>query len=165
MDIVVPYSHIKSITKLTWCEIMYGIEEGYVDFDIVYQHASYIFQNSHFSNNAIAKLMTSNNDRESQDYIIELAEEELEYDPMKISEKWLYIILSWIYNERYNYDDPIGHIEYIYEIFNSPAELTPIVMHTPSNDPHLDEPEKYHEKIYKLWNQIIIDKELKFKIS
>jgi len=51
-----------------------------------------------------------------------------------IRQKWLFIVLSWLWNNRASFEDPLSEVEIIYADFDYPAEIEGFVKYMPPSD-------------------------------
>lgn len=54
-------------------------------------------------------------------------------DGEEIKEKWLYLILKWLYKNRSKYKDPLAIVEELYEEFEYPEDMKTFVRYMPSD--------------------------------
>ncbi|HET6249110.1 MAG TPA: DUF2247 family protein [Tepidisphaeraceae bacterium] len=84
-----------------------------------------------------------------------LASAEGESDKSITSDKWLCIVLSWLYENRATLQDPLGIVEELYADFDYPAEIAPLVRYMPSHEPSLGSIKENEERIFSRWHQYI----------
>jgi hypothetical protein len=69
--------------------------------------------------------------------IAELAETLAKRDNERLEDtrnKWLFILLSWIFENRNNLDDPLALVEDVYADFDYPTEIQSFVRYMPATD-------------------------------
>ena len=69
--------------------------------------------------------------------------------------KWLYVLLSWIYENRSDFDDALQAVEQVYADFDYPQSIESFVRYMPSDEPSLGSIEKDTERLYKKWDSYL----------
>ncbi len=67
-----------------------------------------------------------------------------------IREKWLYILLSWLWLNRESFEDPLDEVESIYTDFAYPAEMDSFIKYMPPTDRYDPSLYSYAENINRL---------------
>ncbi|HCU41239.1 MAG TPA: DUF2247 domain-containing protein [Acinetobacter nosocomialis] len=67
-----------------------------------------------------------------------------------IREKWLYILLSWLWINRESFEDPLDEVESIYTDFDYPAEIESFIKYIPPTDGYDPSLYSYAENINRL---------------
>jgi hypothetical protein len=67
------------------------------------------------------------------------------------SEKWLFISLAWLFQNRNNFDDPLSEVEHIYSEFDYPEEIENFVRYMPTTDNDFLSKEECINRLYKNW--------------
>jgi hypothetical protein len=86
----------------------------------------------------------------------------------ELSEKWLYLLLKWLYENKYRFDDPLGIVEEIYADFDYPAEIEGFIRYMPIDNSNeelydsIDQPIKNSERLMKKWLIFLQAKDTKF---
>lgn len=68
-----------------------------------------------------------------------------------LMDTWLYLYLSWLYEHRDEFDDPLGLIEVLYADFEYPEDIAPIVRYMPLPNGEIGG----EDYMYKNWEKII----------
>src|SRR5687767_11397402 len=109
MDLIklsVPATFISTRTRLTWREVLYGVENellapgAAVDFaceEITAQDRS----------PTLAELAGLSRSEPTRPLVEKLARAEAQQDADEIRDKWLYVALVWIFEHRRSYPDPL----------------------------------------------------------
>lgn len=89
-------------------------------------------------------------------YLSDLADLELnDEDGVFIKEKWMYLILDWIYNNKNNFPNSLDVVEYIYSDFDYPRQISSFVKYMPSDEPDLGSLELNESRLYRKWNEYL----------
>ncbi|MFF2797081.1 DUF2247 family protein [Lysinibacillus xylanilyticus] len=119
--IVVPYEFIINITDLSWSELYFGVKCGFIIPDAAIDKAVKLIEQEKEISTTLFDLGSLYKHESSlvEKYLVELVELEPLQDITAIREKWLYLILSWLFNhqEQYNilYAEVPYEIEGVYE--------------------------------------------------
>ena len=150
------YEFIISRVKLTWGDIEYGIENKYISSDIAIDHAMHeLAECEDYSQDSI-DLVSLNKGDTVYPYLRKLAEVSRELkDNIMIKEKWMYLILDWIYNHKNKYSDPLGIVEKIYSDFDYPEIISNFVRYMPSNEVDLGSVELNEARLFKNWQDYL----------
>ncbi|HKS23233.1 MAG TPA: DUF2247 family protein [Thermoanaerobaculia bacterium] len=66
-----------------------------------------------------------------QEIVGRLADRDSEYS----ADKWLFLLLAWLYEHRDEIDDPLGVVEELYADFEYPEAIESFVRYMPPEDP------------------------------
>lgn len=101
-------------------------------------------------------------------FINELCPNFKEDEYENISQKWLYVILSWLWINRENFEDPLDEVESIYTDFDYPAEMDSFIKYMPPTDGYDPSLYSYAENINRLmknWESYLHKSAEKYKRS
>ena len=90
-----------------------------------------------------------------QPYLGELVKLESEYDETKVGEKWLYLVLDWVFENKDSFSDPLGMVEQIYADFDYPELIATFVGYMPANEFLLGSLELNEARLYKKWKDYL----------
>jgi hypothetical protein len=118
---------------LTWSDIKYGLEKGHISVDELIKYA--ILSLDINSSELHYDLASLNNFNENE--VIMKIDSLIKKEKLKINnskEKWIFLVLLYLYQNRGKYNDPLVAVEEIYADFNYPESIAPIVRYMPSED-------------------------------
>lgn len=119
----------KTAPWLTWNEILYGLNRGFINNKDVVDYAFLkLDAGASFDEVELASL-SEGELYQVPDVLDRLASGEDGQDI--VLESWLYLLLLWVYDHRNNFDDPFCVIEEIYSDFDYPEGIAPIVRYAP----------------------------------
>ncbi|MCS3430447.1 DUF2247 family protein [Klebsiella sp. BIGb0407] len=132
----IPSDFIYSITSLSWCDIKWGYECKFITQSIPIKKAEDTVLTGIYTT---AELELSFQPPDCSDVIPFLKELcpicELDDESM-IKRKWLFITLSWLWDNRNNFNEPLAQVENIYADFSYPSEIESFVRYMPVTDGH-----------------------------
>ena len=88
-------------------------------------------------------------------YIQELIKLEDSQDIVNIKDRWLYLILKWLFGKRNDIENVLEIVEEIYELFNYPDSITSFVRYMPSETEDLGSTELNREELFKNWENYL----------
>lgn len=76
-------------------------------------------------------------------------------------QKWLYLILGWLYENHLKYEDPLGKVEEVYANFNYPNDMVSFVRYMPCGNKY--DPNKYSKiqntnRLLSNWKKYLTEK-------
>jgi hypothetical protein len=71
-----------------------------------------------------------------------------------IRDKWLYLVLAWVYEQQANFEEPLRTVEEIYADFGYPPHIASFVRYMPSDEPDLGR-ELNERRLYTKWKQYL----------
>jgi len=155
-----------SLSSLTWPEFLWGLEKGILTWKDAIELATRRGQGKQLSLPQETKLSSLQKVDAGlvNDLVRQLAEAEGQ-DPKSVKEKWLYLLLAWIYEQRAATDDPLGEVERIYADFDYPSELESFVRYMPVTDkynPKAHSATENHARLMSKWKAFLEDRRRRF---
>lgn len=139
LKIEIPYDFIKNITILTWKELYYGLLCNFVSLEALIDKARDLLIEDNSETILTIACLYEYEYHLAEAFVSTLAGEEQYQDVNYIKEKWLFITLSWIYENPNKYNNLYAEVEYplsnslyekvtiIWDDFNFPSILTSII--------------------------------------
>lgn len=153
----------KNDIKLNWQDVLWGYEHHFLGWKDVVNYANRkVIEEFNYDESVIELSMI---DKTTAYKIERLLKNIVKEDSFYNTEKWLYIVLLDLFNERDKLDDPLGKVEEIYEDFDYPEEIECFVRYMPSTDDYDPNKHMYEENINRLylnWENYLISKKEKF---
>lgn len=87
------------------------------------------------------------------------------YDDGEVARKWLYIVLSWLFENRSDVADPLKEVETVYADFNYPKEIESFVRYMPTQggyDTTMCSPEDNYARLKLNWETYLSQMECEF---
>ncbi|MFH3829085.1 DUF2247 family protein [Acinetobacter nosocomialis] len=129
----VPADFINEKVTLSWCDIKWGYENNLITCELPIKKAENIVLTEIYTKAELelSFLIPSESD-DIVPFLNELCSETKE-DSI-IREKWLYILLSWLWINRESFEDTLDEVESIYTDFDYPAEIESFIKYIPPTD-------------------------------
>lgn len=154
LNILLPYNYVKNLVNLTWSDILYGIEHGFLAQEAAIEHAIDIIGKEQESPSKVLDLACLDKSESICPHIVELSSQMSEQEN-NAQEKFLYVLLKWVYEHKELYTDPLEVIVYIYSDFDYPEEISSFVRYMPMGQPDLGSLELNIERLYNNWKDYL----------
>ena len=129
----VPYAFIQSRFPLTWSDVWFGLQHNYLELADVPAVALTSWRNGDIRQPVYRLAFPSGSPPERAD-IEALAQSEPEGIQSASKGRWLCLVLSWIYENRSLYRDPLEEVEIVYGDFDYPSAMARFVRWNPKDD-------------------------------
>ena len=127
MSSCIPYEFLAKKVDLTWREVTYGIAHGifspYSAVKLATQRTKAVDDYSE----PLFELASLIKGDTVHPYVDDLADSEPEQSSESIQDKWLYLVLSWVYEDRDRFDDPLRMVADVYADFDYPESIKSFV--------------------------------------
>ena len=156
MDIVklsVPASFIHARTRLTWRDVLYGIDNELLAAGAAVEFAREAKWDDRTP--ALEELAALGKGEPTRDLVEKLANEEPPRDVGVIREKWLFLVLAWIFAHRAHYPDPLQAVEEVYADFDYPPRITRFVRYMPAEEPDLGSVDLNVQRMHQRWKEYL----------
>jgi len=163
LHISLPYEYVVSHVKLTWSDLLLATEQGWMAKKTAVQHTESIIEKEQVVPQKVLDLAWVNNEEEIDFYLNELTNQIVEQGENTSQEKFLYLLLNWIFEHKEQCSDPLQMVEIIYADFDYPEEISNFVRYMPSSEHRLSSVEASIERLFNNWE--IYLRAAKIKIS
>lgn len=134
-----------------WQEILFALENQIVTVEDVIEYASYIINENTMGFDIVLAITCFHSYEDIYPYLHQLIMLEDSRNIADIKEKWLYLILKWLYEKRNDVENTLEIVEEIYELFDYPDNITSFVRYMPSETGDLGSVELNRERLFKNW--------------
>ena len=80
---------------------------------------------------------------------------EIERTEAELRDKWLYLVLAWLYEQRGAVPDPLQTVEEVYADFGYPEEIAGLIRYMPMDGPDLGSREANERRLFERWRQYL----------
>lgn len=160
MDIVrlcIPYDFIRERTRMTWREVLFGLVSELLDPRAPVEFAVEQVGTEAEPSTVLLQLAGGRGDEETTGLVSQLAEDEASRSEDEVRDKWLYIVLAWIYQHREQSPDPLRRVEEVYADFAYPEQIAKFVRYMPMVGPDLGGPEANERRLFERWKEFLDD--------
>lgn len=155
LSIVLKYDFVSKRVKLTWKDVLYAIERKLLSPESAIEHATIEISRNEEYHQALLDLASLYKGESVHPLLDDLASLEAGQDETMINEKWLYLILDWLFDNKDKYSDPLSMIEQIYADFDYPELMASFVRYMPCDEPDLGTLELNEARLYKKWKDYL----------
>lgn len=135
MKLKIPLAFAESrLGELTWHDIRFGLENELLAPDAPEQLAVKRLERPEETSSLLVDLITTQAYEDTVRIVAELAEADKSADARLAAAKWLYLSLAWLYERRFELDDPLQHVEIAYADFGYPERIAGLVRYMPSRE-------------------------------
>lgn len=149
------FSEEMKVNIYSWQEILFGLENKIITAEKVKEYASYIINENMAGYDIILEIICQYDYEDIDLYLQKLISLEEKQNKADIQDKWLYLILKWLYKNRSNIENILEIVEEIYEQFDYPNSIAPFVRYMPSEEGDLGSPELNRERLFKNWDNYL----------
>ncbi|WBG91742.1 DUF2247 family protein [Pantoea piersonii] len=164
----IPPDFIEKITKLSWCDIKWAYEYKLITSEIPIKKAEReVLSGSYAAPELELSFITPGKSDDITPFLKNLCSEDQQKDDSIVKKKWLFIVLSWLWNNRHNFKDPLDEVENIYADFDYPSEIESFVKYMPPSDGYDPSTHTQTENINHLmdnWKSYLEEESSLFKI-
>ncbi|MEQ1137048.1 DUF2247 family protein [Acinetobacter seifertii] len=161
----IPADFINEKVNLSWCDIKWGYENNLITSELPIKKAENIVLTEIYTKAELElSFLIPNQSNDIFPFLNELCSETNE--DSTIREKWLCILLSWLWIKRESFEDPLDEVESIYTDFAYPAEMDSFIKYMPPTDRYDPSLYSYAENInclMKNWESYLQKSAEKYK--
>lgn len=160
MDIVrlrIPYQFIRERARMSWREMRFGLVNELLDPEAPVELAVDQVAEIAEPPGALLELAGTGRGEPTMTLIEQLADGEPQRPENEIRDKWLYLVLAWIYEHRDEFPDPLQRVEEVYADFGYPDQIAKFVRYMPMDAPDLGSQEANERRLFERWKQYVED--------
>lgn len=161
-EILLPYNYVVSHVNLTWNDLLFAVKHGLMTRKSAVEHAEYNINQEEEISQKVIDLAWEDSEEVIPLYLEELSK--LEHNDSNSNQKFLFLLLNWIFEHREQFTDPLGMVETIYADFDYPEEITSFVRYMPSQYSLSNSMDLNLERLYHNWKMYLEDGKNKFSI-
>jgi hypothetical protein len=147
----IPYEFIRQRVRLGWNEIEFGIEHGLISPKVAIDRATEQLCSDETSPKEAVEMASLTEGESVAGLVSRLAQAEPPPPGERVKEKWLYIVLAWLFENRETLVDPLGVVEEVYSDFDYPREVASFVRYMPMVGPNLGNREQNEARMFEYW--------------
>ncbi len=163
----IPAEFIEKKADLSWCDIKWGYENNLIGAEVAIKKAENIVLNGNYTKTELElSFLIPSESNDILSFFNKLCRETNEEENSIIREKWLYILLSWLWKNRESFEDPLSEVENIYANFDYPAEIENFITYMPPTDGYDPSIHSHTENINHLmsnWEKYLQKSAIRFK--
>ncbi|MBE0367039.1 DUF2247 family protein [Pseudoalteromonas aurantia] len=150
------YEFAVRLASYSWGELLSAVERQIVSRQFVIEHAMAELIVMEKYPDALLELASLNKGDDIHPYIDDLVENEVSVSD--VDEKVLFLVLSWLFETKELYDEPLAIVEEIYADFDYPECISGFIRYMPSEEPSLGTVEENKLRLIGKWESYIDEK-------
>ncbi|WP_445116680.1 DUF2247 family protein [Acinetobacter sp. WZC-1] len=149
----IPVEFIDQTVNLSWCDIKWGYENNLITSEVAIKKAEKnVLTGSYTKAELELSFVIPNELNYMPSFFNELCPDFKEGEVLIIKQKWLYLILGWLWINRAGFEDPLTEVETIYADFDYPSEIEGFIKYMPPTDGYNPSIHSHMENINHLMN-------------
>jgi len=156
----IPYSFIRNKVALSWEDALWGYEHQLIGWsDIVSIADDRLALGSDDPVEIELSSLGKSETHQIGELLRDLADKDISEHEEISEKKWLFLILSWLYDNRETIPNPLAEVEIIYADFDYPAEIEEFVSYMPVTDdydPSQHSSEENKARLISKWEDYLI---------
>jgi len=160
VDIVrlrIPYRFLRNRTRMSWRDVRFGLVNELLEPQAPVELAVDQVSERAESSEALLQLAGAGKDEPTLELVEQLADHEPPRSEDEIRDKWLYLVLAWIYEHRDDYPDPLQLVEEVYADFGYPEQIAKFVRYMPMEGPDLGSREANERRLFERWKRYLAE--------
>ncbi|ANM28471.1 hypothetical protein ABI59_00760 [Acidobacteria bacterium Mor1] len=145
---------IRERIKLTWREIKFGLDHDIMDSDAAIEFAVEQVACEAKPSADLLEVAEAHPGSSISRAVDRLAQAEARGSEEQTRQKWMFLVLAWIYAHRDEFDDPLERVADAYADFGYPEEIASIVYYMP-NEGDQGNREGSVERMIERWKQYL----------
>lgn len=162
LHISLPYDYVVSHVSLTWSDLLFALEHDLMAKNAAVKYAYDVIEKEEKPTQTVLALAWVNNEEEMDFYLNELTNQIVEQEENTSQEKFLYLLLNWIFEHKEQCSDPLQMVETIYADFDYPEKISNFVRYMPSSESRLNSVEASIERLFNNWAIYLKAAKIKF---
>lgn len=127
LSIKIPFTYASNLVHLNWNDLFYAIENEYFDTNAAIEFASMKLANDEQDDKVLELACLNSNDITKVElfdkYLVNFIDTVSKKEKTESKDKILYIILTMLFQNKSNFEDPYRVIEIIYDDFDFPKSM------------------------------------------
>lgn len=158
MDIVqlyIPYRFVGERTRMSWGDVRFGLTNQLLDTQAAIEMAVDQVGECEDPSGSLLELAGAGKNDPVVELVEQLAGGESPRSEEETRNKWLFLVLAWIYEHQSEYPDPLQRVEEVYADFGYPEHIASFVRYMPMQGTDLGSREANERRLFERWKQYL----------
>lgn len=151
----IPAAFIRSRSCVSWRDLQYGLANELLDEEAIIDFAVKQVELLPQPDTALLDLAAASSSDPVRGLVDQLAAREPQVTDAELRDKWLYLVLAWLYERRDAMADPLGAVEEVYADFEYPEAISGFVRYMPLDGPDLGSVEANEQRLIERWRRYL----------
>lgn len=151
----IPYQFISRNSEIGWNELLFGLKHQLISEKAAIDKAVERLCGNSPTSEEETLLAGASVKEPIIEFVERLAKAEISPSIESIKSKWLYLILSWLLENKDKIADPLAVVEEVYSDFDYLPEVAPFVRYMPMVGPDLGSIEENEKRLFRLWKDYV----------
>lgn len=145
-----------SCVRWQWQDLLFGLDNGIINSkDVIYYATELVKNDNSIMTEDIIALASLGFQDDAYPILKKILVVEHDSYAEETRDKWIFVVLRWLYSIRESHVDIPNALEDIYEVFGYPQQIADFCQFTA----HLGDFQKNRVEIYKAWKKFIEERE------
>lgn len=140
---------------MSWREVRFGLVNELLDPEVPVELAIDQVVEIAEPSAPLLELAGAGKNEPTLEVVEQLAEGEPQRPENEIRDKWLYLVLAWIYEHRDEVPDPLQRVEEVYADFGHPERIAKFVRYMPMDGPDLGSRQANERRLFEQWKRYL----------
>ena len=169
LGISMSYTYIASTADIGWCDVLFAVDNGFLTHESAIEHAINEIKKTDSYPIEVFELACIFKS-EAQNHVIhqlllELTRYACDIEIAEAKSGVLYILLNWVFEHRYLYEDPLRVVEFIYDDFGFPDLMRSFVRYVPNDNFLSCSIGLSKDRVYCYWSKFLDLQKAKYSIT
>lgn len=151
----IPAAFVLKRTRMRWREVLFGLANELLDPAAPVDLAAAQMTEEASNPPTLIELAASNAADPTRGLVETLAPSEPMLSEEEVRDKWLCLVLAWLFEHRHNYRDPLELVEEVYADFGYPEQLAGFVRSMPMEGPDLGSRAQNEARLLERWRRFV----------
>ncbi|MFS0837398.1 DUF2247 family protein [Paenibacillus sp. 1P03SA] len=161
-NILFSYDYVSKLIRIDWQDLIFAIEQGFMAEESLIDYAIHLLNSAQEPAQIVIDIACLNRGDLTYPYIERLKNERPNKNKKEQYDKFLYVLLNWVYEHKESYSDPFEIVEGIYGDFDYPERITGFIRYMPTTEPVGPSLPLNRERMYKKWEQYLKEQSAKY---
>jgi hypothetical protein len=151
----IPYLFVGERTRMSWQDVRFGLVNQLLDPQAAIEMAVEQIGEQKEPPGSLLELAWASNAELIMQLVEQLANAEPPRAEERVRDKWLYVVLAWVYSQRTEDADALQRVEEVYADFGYPEHIASFVRYMPMRGSALDCREANERLLLQRWQRYL----------
>lgn len=158
LGVQLSFEFIQQNVEISWNDIYFGLAQNFLTADNAVKYAEFKLASDDNPSDSLINMLWASKYESIDDYLVDLVNGERPVSDEEVENKFLYLLLKWIYLNRVDTEKAFQDVETVYFDFDRPREIESFVRLFPLKKP-VSSKEEAVNNIFIKWKKYLDKKE------